>query len=83
MRTTLEIPEKVIKELLVVTAIKKKSEAVRVALEKFIRRPKLERLLELSEKIEIEDVTVSCNLTKWKALPFTRIKSYKDNLTLL
>lgn len=59
MRTTLEIPEKVIKELLVVTAIKKKSEAVRVALEKFIRRRKLERLLELSEKIEIEDVTVS------------------------
>lgn len=57
MRTTLEIPEKVIRELLAVTAIKRKSEAVRVALEEFIRRRKLERLLELSGKIEIEDVT--------------------------
>lgn len=57
MRTTLEIPEKVIRELLAVTAIKRKSEAVRVALEEFIRRRKLERLLELSGKIEIEDAT--------------------------
>lgn len=57
MRTTLEIPEEVMKELLTVTEIKKKSEAVRVALEEFIRLRKLERLLELSGNIEIEDVT--------------------------
>jgi hypothetical protein len=57
MRTTLEIPEEVIKELLAVTEIKKKNEAVRVALEEFIRLRKLERLLELSGNIEIEDVT--------------------------
>ncbi len=57
MRTTLEIPDRIMKDLLEVTAIKKKSQAVRVALEDFIRRRRIQKLLSLSGKIEIEDVT--------------------------
>ncbi len=57
MRTTLELPEKVLTETVRISGKKKKSEAVRVALEDYIRRNALSRLLELPGKIEIEDVS--------------------------
>jgi len=57
MRTTLELPDGILEELLRVAKKKKKNEAVKIALEDFIRRKKLEKLLELSGKVEIEDTT--------------------------
>lgn len=55
MRTTLELPDNLLRELLRLVKLKKKSEAVKIALEDFVLRKKLERLLKLSGKIEIED----------------------------
>lgn len=57
MRTTLDLPDGILEELLRVVRKKKKNEAVRIALEDFIRRKKMEKLLELSGKVEIEDTT--------------------------
>lgn len=57
MRTTLDLPDGILEELLRVVRKKKKNEAVRIALEDFIRRKKTEKLLELSGKVEIEDTT--------------------------
>lgn len=57
MRTTLNLPRNLLNELLRVVKVKKKSEAVKIALEDFVRRKKLEKLLKLSGKIEIEDTT--------------------------
>jgi len=57
MRTTIDIPEGLMDELVRVSGKNKKTEAVRVALEEYIRRRKIERLLDLPGKIEVNDVT--------------------------
>ncbi|MBI4330697.1 MAG: type II toxin-antitoxin system VapB family antitoxin [Chloroflexi bacterium] len=56
MRTTLDIPEKVLSEVVHISG-NKKSEAVRVALEEYIREHALKRLLSLPGKIDIEVVS--------------------------
>lgn len=57
MRTTLDIPEKLINDLLKVLKLSKKNEAVRIAVEDFVRRKKREKLLSLKGGIDIEDVS--------------------------
>ncbi len=58
MRTTLELPEDVLSSNVVqISGKKKKSEAVRIALEDYIQRNALKRLFELRGNIEIEDVS--------------------------
>lgn len=57
MRTTLDIPEELMNDLLETLKIKKKAEAVKIALEDFVRRKRMEELISLSGKIEIEDRT--------------------------
>jgi Arc/MetJ family transcription regulator len=57
MRTTLDIPEKLINDLLKVLKLSKKNEAVRIAVEDFVRRKKREKLLSLKGGFDIEDVS--------------------------
>ena len=57
MRTTIDIPEGLMDEVVRVSGKRKKTEAVRVALEEYIRRRKLEGLLNLPGKVNIKDVT--------------------------
>ena len=57
MRTTLDIPEELMNDLLETLKLKKKAEAVKIALEDFVRRKRIEELISLSGKIKIEDLT--------------------------
>ncbi len=57
MKITLRLPEKLLTETILISGKKNGSEAVRVALEDYIRRNALKRLLELPGKIGIEDVS--------------------------
>lgn len=57
MRTTVELPEHLISDVMALSKTRKKKDAVRIALEEFVRRKKLERLLALPGKIEISDVS--------------------------
>ncbi len=55
MRTTLNLDEGLINELMAVTEAKTKVEAVHVAISEFVRRRKLEDLKALSGKVHIAD----------------------------
>lgn len=57
MRTTVEFPPELLEEVLRLSGAKKKKEALRIALEDYIKRRKLERLLSMPGKIEIMDMT--------------------------
>jgi Arc/MetJ family transcription regulator len=57
MRTTVDLPEELMSDLMALSKTRKKKDAVRVALEEFVRCKKLEKLLALPGKIEISDVT--------------------------
>ena len=54
MRTTLDLNEELISELLKVTEAKTKTEAIHLAISELIRRRKLEKLKSLSGKIQID-----------------------------
>ncbi len=57
MRTTVEFPPGLLEEVLRLSGAKKKKEALRIALEDYIKRKKLERLLSMPGKIVIIDIT--------------------------
>ena len=57
MRTTIEVPEGLLSDLMAVAKTRKKKDAIRIALEEYVRRKKIEGLLALPGKIEIEDVS--------------------------
>jgi hypothetical protein len=54
MRTTLNLDEALIKELMAVTKAKSKTEAIHQALSEYVRREKLKRLKALSGKIHFD-----------------------------
>ena len=54
MRTTLNIPDELIKELHRISNEKSKTKAVSVAIKDYIRRKKIEHLLSLSGRINID-----------------------------
>ena len=54
MRTTLDLDEKLIEELLKATDAKTKTEAIHLAMSELIRRQKREKLKSLSGKIRID-----------------------------
>lgn len=54
MRTTLNLDESLIQELLKVTGAKTKTEAIRIAILELIRRKNLDKLKSLSGKIHID-----------------------------
>ena len=57
MRTTIDLPEELMSDLMALSKTQKKKDAVRIALEEFVRRKKVERLLALPGKIDVSDVT--------------------------
>ena len=57
MRTTIEISRELLEDLMNLSGAKRKKEAMLLAIEDFVRRKKVERLLSLPGNIEIEDVS--------------------------
>jgi len=57
MRTTIEIPEELLTELVKLSGTTKKTEAMLLAIEDFVRRKKIETFLSLPTNIKIEDVS--------------------------
>ncbi len=57
MRTTIDVPEELMSALMALSNTHKKKDAIRIALEEFVRRKKVEKLLALPGNIGITDVT--------------------------
>ena len=57
MRTTLDIPEELLRDVAAILKTKKRNEAVRLALADFVARNRRERLLALRGKLDIEDAS--------------------------
>lgn len=55
MRTTLNIKDDVIKQIVELTGAKNKSHAVNEALEAYVREKQMQKLLELRGKLHLED----------------------------
>ncbi|CUS39013.1 conserved hypothetical protein [Candidatus Nitrospira nitrosa] len=66
MRTTLDLNEKLIRELMTVTAAKTKTEAIHQAAAEMIRRKKLDQLKSLSGTIHLD--------LDWKSLEQAEIR---------
>ena len=54
MRTTLNLDDKLVRELMKTTSAKSKTEAIHMAMKELIRRRKLEKLKALSGKIHLD-----------------------------
>lgn len=54
MRTTLDIPDDLLSNLKKVTGEKSKRKAICIAIEEYIRKKKIEKLISLSGKIKID-----------------------------
>jgi hypothetical protein len=70
MRATLNLPDPLIDDLLMVTGEKKKTRAICLAIEEYIRRRRKEKLLSLSGKIDID--------LDWKKLEELELKGMKE-----
>lgn len=70
MRATLNLPDPLIHDLLKVTGEKKKTRAICLAIEEYIRRRRKEKLLSLSGKINID--------LDWKKLEELELKGMKE-----
>ena len=57
MRTTLDIPEELLRDVVAILKTKKRNEAVRLALSDFVRRNRRKALLALRGRLEIEDAS--------------------------
>jgi len=55
MKTTLNIPEKLLEEAVRLAGVRTKTEVVARALKEFIRRQKIERLIEETGSLEFSD----------------------------
>ena len=66
MRTTMSLDGRLVKELMEVTGVKSRTEAIRTAIAELIGRKKLEELKALSGKIRIAD--------NWEALEAAELK---------
>jgi len=69
MRATLKIPDPLIQDLLRVSGERKKTKAICVAIEDYIRRKRKEKLLSLSGKIHID--------LDWKEMEDQELKGMK------
>ena len=57
VKTTLDIPEDLLRAVTEIVGVKTKSEAVRIALNNYVRSRRREQLLALRGKLTVEDVT--------------------------
>ncbi len=55
MKTTLNIPDNLIKEAMITAKMKTKTDAVIAGLKELIRKKKIERVLSLAGKLEFSD----------------------------
>jgi hypothetical protein len=69
MRTTLNLDESLLKDLMSVTSAKTKTDAIHQAISDLIRRKKLEKLKSLSGRVHL-----SSDRQKFEALEFLRQK---------
>ena len=60
MRTTINIKEKIVQEVMHITGAKNKSQAINEALEAYVREKRMKKLLELKGKLNLDE--------NWKAL---------------
>ena len=75
MRTTLNLDEDLLKELMAVTEAKTKVQAIHVAISEFLRRKKLQQLLSLAGKLKLD--------LDWRELEEQELKAQKDREGLL
>lgn len=57
MRTTLDIPEELLRDVAAILKTKKRNEAVRLALSDFVRRNRRKALLAMRGSLDIEDAS--------------------------
>ena len=55
MRATLNIPDRLIDDLIRETKVKSKTQAITMAIEEFLQKKRLEKLLALEGKLDLED----------------------------
>lgn len=55
MKTTLDIPEKLLEEAVLLAGTRTKTQAITIALKEFIRRQKLERIIRESGHLRFSD----------------------------
>ena len=60
MRTTINLKDKIVEEVMHMTGAKNKSQAINEVLETYVREKRMKRLLELKGKLNLEE--------NWKAL---------------
>jgi len=70
MRTTMRLDGALIKELMAVTGAKTKTEAIHLAISEFLRRKKIEGLLALEGKIQLD--------LDWRELEELELKAQAD-----
>jgi Arc/MetJ family transcription regulator len=70
MRTTMNLDDRLMKELMTVTGAKTKTEAIHLAISELIRRKKLEELKALSGKVRIAD--------NWQELEELEVKKQEE-----
>jgi hypothetical protein len=73
MRATLDIPDSLIKNLLRVTGEKKKTKAICIAIDDYIRSKRKEKLLALSGKVDFD--------LDWQKMEEMEMKGMKDRET--
>jgi hypothetical protein len=74
MRATLNLPDPLIQDLLRVTGEKKKTRAISLAIEDYIRRRRKEKLLSLSGKIHFD--------LDWREMEEIELKGMKERENL-
>jgi hypothetical protein len=57
MRTTLDIPEELLRDVAAILKTRTRNEAVRIALSDFVKRRRRELLLSLRGRIDVDDVS--------------------------
>jgi hypothetical protein len=55
LRATLNIPDRLIDDLIRETKVKSKTQAITMAIEEFLQKKRLEKLLALEGKLDLED----------------------------
>jgi Arc/MetJ family transcription regulator len=57
MRTTIDVPERLLKAAAEAAGTRTRNEAVRMALDEYVRRHRVRKLLALQGKVAIDDLT--------------------------
>lgn len=71
MRATLNIPDRLIDDLIRETKAKSKTQAITLAIEDFLQKKRLEKLLSLEGKLDLED-----NWREMEALELEELKKH-------